>query len=91
MAGIVIGVLAAVALGAYLAFLLVKRRKREALMPRDSGTFAMPNFNDGEFGRYVCHECCTFLELSSTLDAALFCKDEPQLRYLKYRQVDVYC
>ena len=55
MAGVVIGVLAAVALGLFLAFFFLKRRKRGGKMPRENGSsFAMPHFGDGEFGRCGC-------------------------------------
>ena len=53
VAGVVLGVLAAVALGLFLAFFFIKRRKKGGRMPRENGsTFAMPHFGDGEFGRY---------------------------------------
>ena len=53
VAGIVIGVLAALAVGLFLAFLAIRRKRKEPMMPRDRGsTFAMPNFGDGEFGRW---------------------------------------
>lgn len=56
MAGIVIGVLAALAVVAFLAFLAVKKRRRDSVMPTESGkTFSMPTFDNlgREPGRYV--------------------------------------
>jgi hypothetical protein len=53
IAGIVVGVLVALALAGVLAFLAIRRRRKDPMMPRtyDNGTFSMPNFGDGEFGR----------------------------------------
>ena len=51
IAGIVIGVLAAIALAVFIAFFAFRRR-REPMMPQmNGGTFGMPHFSDGEFGR----------------------------------------
>ena len=51
IAGIVIGVLAAIALAVFIAFFAFRRR-REPMMPKmNGGTFGMPHFSDGEFGR----------------------------------------
>lgn len=53
IAGIVIGVLVGLAAAAAVAWLLLRRRREPRMPAMNGGTFSMPGFGDGEFGRSV--------------------------------------